>query len=188
MNSHKSIVMQLKEVIASCLVICLGLILTIHFALFWIYDGGVLIYENSKVILSIETVMSIAILCFGIERLISFTDRKRSPEAAADQRSSARKIRTKRVLFPPVLTTDGKSTEPTKTGVGITEAITALSVDSNAANLDNYPFELSGSSEDNRRSLVSTTDSEAEASQIVEKLFESEMIRIRQVLTQLEGG
>lgn len=187
MNNYKSIVMELKEVIASCLVICLGLILAIHFALFWIYDGGVLIYENSKVILSIETVMSIAILCFGIERLISFTDRKRSPEAAAGQCNSARKIQTKRVLFPPVLTTDGKSTEPTKTGVGITEAITALSVGSNAANLDNCSFELSGSSEDNRRSLVSTTDSEAEASQISEKLFESEMIKIRQVLTQLEG-
>lgn len=61
--------MTLKDVIAYCLVISLGLILAVHFALFWIY-GGVFIYENNKVVLALETIMSLAILCFGLERLI----------------------------------------------------------------------------------------------------------------------
>jgi hypothetical protein len=65
--------MTLKDVIAYCLVISLGLILAVHFALFWIY-GGVFIYENNKVVLVLETVMSIAILCFGLERLIHSTN------------------------------------------------------------------------------------------------------------------
>ena len=35
--------MTLKEIMAYCLVVALGLILIIHFTLFWIY-GGVFIY------------------------------------------------------------------------------------------------------------------------------------------------
>lgn len=67
--------MALKEALASCLVIALGVILAVHFSLFWIY-GGVFIYESNKVILLIETVMSVTILGFGVERLISSSMRR----------------------------------------------------------------------------------------------------------------
>ena len=62
--------MTIKDVIASCLVISLGIILVMHFILFWIY-GGVFIYENNKIILLGETIMSVAIIGFGIERLLT---------------------------------------------------------------------------------------------------------------------
>ncbi|MEE8471226.1 MAG: hypothetical protein V3S51_07850 [Dehalococcoidia bacterium] len=62
--------MTLKDVLASSLVVALGIILIIHFAMFWIY-GGVFIYESNKVVLTLETLMSISIIAFGIERLIS---------------------------------------------------------------------------------------------------------------------
>ncbi len=81
--------MTLKDVIAYCLVISLGLILAIHFALFWIY-GGVFIYEDNKTILLLETIMSVAIFGFGIERLLSSVGRQHehSPSRArADQRT-----------------------------------------------------------------------------------------------------
>lgn len=67
--------MTLKNVVASSLVIALGVILIVHFAMFWIY-GGVFIYENNRIILAVETVMSIAILSFGIERLVSSASEK----------------------------------------------------------------------------------------------------------------
>ena len=73
--------LTLKEIMAYCLVVALGLILIIHFTLFWIY-GGVFIYEHNKVILTLETLMSIGIICFGIERLISTSVRKESKKAA----------------------------------------------------------------------------------------------------------
>jgi hypothetical protein len=81
--------MTLKDVIAYCLVISLGLILAIHFALFWIY-GGVFIYEDNKTILLLETIMSVAIFGFGIERLLSSVGRQHehSPShARTDQRT-----------------------------------------------------------------------------------------------------
>lgn len=62
--------MTLKNAIASCLVIALGIILVAHFVLFWIY-GGVFIYESNKIVLSVETVLSIGIFAFGIERLLN---------------------------------------------------------------------------------------------------------------------
>lgn len=62
--------MTVKDVIASILVIALGVILALHFILFWAY-GGVFIHESNKIILSIETVMSVAILVFGFERFVS---------------------------------------------------------------------------------------------------------------------
>ena len=82
--------MTLKEVIASCLVIALGIILIIHFALFWIY-GGVFIYENNKVILALETLMSITIIGFGFERLLSISNKKYSKEATATLSGKAQK-------------------------------------------------------------------------------------------------
>jgi hypothetical protein len=65
--------MSLKDVTASCLVIALGIILAVHFAMFWIY-GGVFIYESNKIILIVETAMSIAIMGFGLERLLSYAN------------------------------------------------------------------------------------------------------------------
>jgi hypothetical protein len=72
----------LKEIIAYCLVVALGLILIIHFTLFWIY-GGVFIYESNKIILALETLMSIGIIGFGFERLISTLVKKYNREASA---------------------------------------------------------------------------------------------------------
>lgn len=72
--------MTLKDVIASSLVIALGIILIVHFTLFWIY-GGVFIYESNKIILALETAMSITIIGFGFERLISTSTRKHTREA-----------------------------------------------------------------------------------------------------------
>lgn len=77
----------LKEVISSCLVVALGLILIIHFTLFWIY-GGVFIYEHNKIILALETLMSVGIIGFGIERLISTSVRKETKERTAVNFSS----------------------------------------------------------------------------------------------------
>ena len=82
--------MTLKEVMASCLVIALGVILIIHFALFWIY-GGVFIYENNKVILALETLMSITIIGFGFERLLSTSNKKYSKEATTTSSGKAQK-------------------------------------------------------------------------------------------------
>ncbi len=60
----------LKEALASCLVIALGLILAVHFSLFWMYVR-LFIYESNNVILAVETVVSVTILGFGIEQLLS---------------------------------------------------------------------------------------------------------------------
>ena len=49
--------------------IALGIILIYHFMLFWI-QGQVIIGEPNKIILLFETVMSVAIFVFGIERLV----------------------------------------------------------------------------------------------------------------------
>jgi len=73
--------MGIKNAVASCLVIALGLILGLHFALFWVY-GGVFIHESNKIILAVETAMSVAILAFGVERLASTAMRKAQPQAA----------------------------------------------------------------------------------------------------------
>ncbi len=71
--------MTLREIMAYCLVLALGLILIIHFILFWMY-GGVFIYEHNKIILALETFMSIGIIGLGIERLISASIRKETKE------------------------------------------------------------------------------------------------------------
>jgi hypothetical protein len=77
--------MTIKDVIAYCLVISLGIILAIHFVMFWVY-GGVFIYEDNKTILILETMMSVAIFGFGIERLVASTGRQHNaaPRRAAD--------------------------------------------------------------------------------------------------------
>jgi len=59
----------MKNVISSSLVIALGIILIYHFILFWT-QGRVIIEEPNKLILAGETVLSLVIVVFGIERLI----------------------------------------------------------------------------------------------------------------------
>lgn len=76
--------MSLKDAAASCLVIALGIILAVHFAMFWIY-GGVFVYESNKAILIVETAMSIAIMGFGVERLISYANASARHQRPAEQ-------------------------------------------------------------------------------------------------------
>jgi hypothetical protein len=92
--------MTLKEIMAYCLVVALGLILIIHFTLFWIY-GGVFIYEHNKIILALETLMSIGIIGFGIERLISTSVRKENKEPAVSLGNKAQKQVNTEYLIPP---------------------------------------------------------------------------------------
>ena len=87
--------MTLKDVIASSLVIALGIILIVHFTLFWIY-GGVFIYESNKIILALETAMSITIIGFGFERLISTSTRKYTRKAPAVSRRQGQKASLRR--------------------------------------------------------------------------------------------
>ena len=92
--------MTLKEIIASSLVIALGLILIIHFTLFWIY-GGVFIYESNKIILALETLMSIGIIGFGFERLISIYNKK--PSKVKSQEQPAAEQQERRQSTQPLL-------------------------------------------------------------------------------------
>ena len=85
---------------ASCLVVALGLILIIHFTLFWIY-GGVFIYESNKIILALETLMSIGIIGFGFERLISVSVRKEHKEAAVSLSNKTQKQVNSEYLTTP---------------------------------------------------------------------------------------
>ena len=62
--------MKIKAALASYLVIAFGVILAVHFTLLWMH-GGVFIYESNKTVLLIESIMSFAIVGFGIERLIN---------------------------------------------------------------------------------------------------------------------
>ncbi len=59
----------MRDLIAYTLVVCLGIILVVHFALFWVY-GTVNIYEFNRVVLALETLMGVAIIAFGFERLV----------------------------------------------------------------------------------------------------------------------
>jgi len=81
--------MTVKDTLASCLIIALGAILALHFALFWLY-GGVFIHESNKLILTIETVMSAAIIGFGLERLACAARSARSARSIPANRSSRR--------------------------------------------------------------------------------------------------
>jgi len=65
----------LKDAVAYFLVIALGIILIVHLALFWVY-GGVFIHEFNKVILPIETAMSVIFFGFVIERFLNAANDK----------------------------------------------------------------------------------------------------------------
>ena len=63
-------IMALKDLLASSLVIALGVLLVIQLGALWMY-GGLFIYESNKVILVLETVLGITIIAFGVKRLVS---------------------------------------------------------------------------------------------------------------------
>jgi hypothetical protein len=59
----------LKRFTAACLVLSLGIILAYHFSLFWMY-GQVIIEEPNRFILGLESMLSVGIIAFGLERLV----------------------------------------------------------------------------------------------------------------------
>ena len=59
---------MIRRTIASCLILALAVILGLHLAYFST-NGGVYIYEDNRVILAIEWVMTVGIFGFGIMRL-----------------------------------------------------------------------------------------------------------------------
>jgi hypothetical protein len=60
---------SLKRFITACLVLSLGIILAYHFFLFWTV-GRVLIEEPNKIILCLESTLSLGIIIFGLEQLV----------------------------------------------------------------------------------------------------------------------
>ena len=59
----------LRNLVSGCLVLSLGIILIYHFFLFWT-RGSVIIEEPNRVILFLETMMSLAITAFGLDLLV----------------------------------------------------------------------------------------------------------------------
>jgi hypothetical protein len=59
----------LTRFLAGCLVLSLGIILAYHFFLFWT-TGSVIIEEPNRPILCLESMLSLGIIAFGLERLI----------------------------------------------------------------------------------------------------------------------
>ena len=59
----------MREIIGDALIIALFVLLALNFTLFWLW-GGYYFYENNRVILIVETVMTAGIGIIGIERLI----------------------------------------------------------------------------------------------------------------------
>jgi hypothetical protein len=58
-----------KRFMTACLVVSLGIILAYHFFLFWT-TGQVLIEEPNKLVLALESIMSLGIIAFGLEQLV----------------------------------------------------------------------------------------------------------------------
>lgn len=59
----------LRKLVAGCLVLSLGIILAYHFYLFWTV-GRIFIEEPNKTILFFETLMSLAIITFGVDLIV----------------------------------------------------------------------------------------------------------------------
>lgn len=67
-----------QDILPHFLILAFGTILIIHLIIFWI-KGGVFIYEDNKAILTLETIMGVAILVYGLKCVYNlFTMRKRS--------------------------------------------------------------------------------------------------------------
>jgi len=123
--------MTVKDTIASCLIIALGAILALHFALFWVY-GGVFIHESNKVILTVETVMSAAIIGFGLERLASSARSNRVHRAIPSNPSS--RDQSTPTLAPPRQDPGSRATSAGYAATAVTAASNLLfSSDSSTA-------------------------------------------------------
>jgi hypothetical protein len=66
----------IRDIVASLLLIAFGCILLLHFVLIWIY-GTVRVYENSTIILAVETILALGIMVFGVERFFHHRNRAR---------------------------------------------------------------------------------------------------------------
>lgn len=66
----------LREVCGASLVIALGIILAVHFSLIWIH-GTIVVQEPSRVILTLESIMTLWILSLGVRRMIEILRRVR---------------------------------------------------------------------------------------------------------------
>ncbi len=60
----------MKEIIGDILLIAMGIILLIHFVLFWTV-GWIHIGESNSAILAVETLMAVGIIILGIDRYIN---------------------------------------------------------------------------------------------------------------------
>ena len=156
--------MKFKDIIAYCLVIALGIILALHFILFWIY-GGVFIHESNKIILTIETVMSAAILIFGVERLISSTQKTNRSHAPIPPRIKMPQPSTTSSIFLRDWLRDNRRTAaPTATTVAVMPAQTTLMFDSDARYMENYNFRVINGTEDSSDMVVYIDDTDCEHS------------------------
>jgi hypothetical protein len=152
--------MTLRDIIASCLVIALGAILALNFAFFWLY-GGVFIYESNKVILSIETAMSVAIFGFGIERLIFSANKQHKREASTISLSEAQEdVATEYIALIGDLQITRKPASPDNTMATLIPPNTTVLIDSDSRYMENCTFKMSNSTEDSGHVIVHTTDND----------------------------
>jgi len=156
-NKISGTIMRLRDVIASCLIIALGLILALNFAFFWLY-GGVFIYESNKIVLSIETAMSVAIFGFGIERLLSYANKGRDRTTSNISLSKmSDEVSTEYTASPGNPQIFGKSVIPNSTMATLIPPKTTLLIDSDSRYTENYTFKMSNSTEDSGHVFVHTT-------------------------------
>jgi len=160
--------MKIKDVIASCLIISLGIILVGHFILFWIY-GGVFIYENNKIVLFAETIMSIAILGFGIERLLTTGSTRDYQEVSAMYNDElSEQDYTGRIDTPDMASGEKAQTSATDTMSALRPNIINMSVGNSDKYIDSLSYEGSHNSLDERNlhnnypALKSETDNQCQ--------------------------
>jgi len=150
--------MPIKQIVASCLVIALGIILAVHFALFWVH-GGVYIYESNKVILLLETVMSIAILGFGVERLLtSANERYKGGDLDFSRKLGEGQAPTEHATSPSFLQAGKRAATPTATAATMMPGITTLLIDSSADYMENCTFKMSDRTPDTEREPTAHTE------------------------------
>lgn len=152
--------MTVKDTIASCLIIALGAILVLHFALFWLY-GGVFIHESNRVILTVETVMSVAILGFGIERLASSMISKQSRRATSSQ--SSPRDQSIPVPVSPAMTHESLAASAGYAAATAVAAPGSLHFSSQSSSADSHTHGVYDSTESGSGILVRLTQMEHEA-------------------------
>ena len=150
--------MTIKDIVASCLVIALGIILVLHFALFWVY-GGVYIYESNRGVLLVETVMSIAILGFGVERLLTFANEGYKRGALDIHHDMGQKQASREhATSPSSLQTGKKAATPTATAATTMPGMTTLLIDSSADYMEDCSFKMCDRAPDAARELTAHTE------------------------------